>query len=260
MKSKSVTIFWFSGTGNSLRVAQKAAEIFAAQGIETDLRRLEISDPLKIERDRLIGFVFPVYAFTAPAVVWRFIENMPQSNGTEVFAISTMGSFSGFLIGPMRGLLKRKGYNPIAAKEIVMPGNYLSIQPNSPKTDTVFEKGIATTVLFIKKIIDGSARWKRLSPIPYILLKSILLSFVCFGFSKLGRKIKLDTIKCNRCGLCVTLCPTRNIADRNGIEFSNKCTQCMRCITFCPQKALCAHNNNLGTYNSADASEILSKV
>ncbi|MHA1674821.1 MAG: EFR1 family ferrodoxin, partial [Promethearchaeota archaeon] len=44
---------------------------------------------------------------------------------------------------------------------------------------------------------------------------------------------------CNRCSLCVKICPVQNITlNEDGIHFANNCTVCLRCIHQCPQEAI----------------------
>lgn len=45
--------------------------------------------------------------------------------------------------------------------------------------------------------------------------------------------------KMRGCGLCVSLCPTKNLSLRDGkATAEDRCTMCYRCISRCPQKAI----------------------
>ena len=51
-------------------------------------------------------------------------------------------------------------------------------------------------------------------------------------------KLKISD-NCTGCGLCVSLCPMKNISLKGGRAVAdNKCTMCYRCISRCPQKAV----------------------
>ena len=51
-------------------------------------------------------------------------------------------------------------------------------------------------------------------------------------------KLKISE-KCVGCGLCVSLCPTKNLSLRDGkATAEDRCTMCYRCISRCPQKAI----------------------
>ena len=60
-------------------------------------------------------------------------------------------------------------------------------------------------------------------------------------YSKTARytdKLKVSE-KCVGCGLCVSLCPTKNLSLRGGkAAAGDRCTMCYRCISRCPQKAI----------------------
>lgn len=44
---------------------------------------------------------------------------------------------------------------------------------------------------------------------------------------------------CTSCGICVSVCPVKNITLEGGTpSFRHQCESCMACIQFCPQKAL----------------------
>jgi ferredoxin len=44
---------------------------------------------------------------------------------------------------------------------------------------------------------------------------------------------------CTQCNLCVSVCPMKNLENKNGkITSKQNCTMCYRCINKCPQKAI----------------------
>ena len=66
-------VFYFSGTGNSLKVAKTLAEKLGNCKI-VSMARLE-KNALDKEYDS-IGFVYPTYCWGLPKIVRKFIENM----------------------------------------------------------------------------------------------------------------------------------------------------------------------------------------
>lgn len=84
-------IYFFTGTGNSLKVAKEIAaelpecELFA---IKKDMDR---TIPMGYER---IGFVFPVYYWGLPAMVSNFIKNatFAEKCDTYFFAVRHMAA------------------------------------------------------------------------------------------------------------------------------------------------------------------------
>ena len=59
------------------------------------------------------------------------------------------------------------------------------------------------------------------------------------GIEKRGLgKVWIDK-DCNKCLLCVSVCPMKNFKpDEGKIVTKNNCTICYRCINICPQKAI----------------------
>ena len=50
-------------------------------------------------------------------------------------------------------------------------------------------------------------------------------------------KVKLDTMKCTNCKVCLSNCPV-NIKKVDDIGKSSDCIQCAKCISECPTEAL----------------------
>lgn len=58
-------------------------------------------------------------------------------------------------------------------------------------------------------------------------------------------KLKIHE-NCIGCGLCVSLCPMKNISLNNGKAVADKkCTMCYRCISHCPKKAITLLGNEI---------------
>ncbi len=55
--------------------------------------------------------------------------------------------------------------------------------------------------------------------------------------------------RCNRCLLCVQICPAHNIRLEDGqICFADRCYLCMRCIHQCPQEAIQIGRSTVGKF------------
>ncbi len=74
MDHRPIDFCYFSGTGNTLLVARAMAEVFAAHGLETTLRRIEATDPAQVDVGRTLGIAFPVAVGTTYPVVWDFVR------------------------------------------------------------------------------------------------------------------------------------------------------------------------------------------
>jgi ferredoxin len=255
-----VELYVFSGTGNTLLAARRVAEILRGGGVAVRLHHLEKADPAAFpagEPGMTLGLAFPVAAFSTFPLVWRFIEALPPGNGTPVFVLATMGGFSGLLFGPLKQLLRRKGYRPLAACGLRMPGNYLFVKPPE-KCRKRLEGGLRGAERFAEELLAGRARWRRLSPVPYAWVRRFWAG-VGRSFAKDGLKFRADSATCTRCGLCTRLCPVENIflpGDGGVPEWNGRCEMCQRCVAFCPARAVSGPRHATGRYRAVEAAEL----
>jgi len=112
-----MTIFYFTGTGNSLSVAKKIG------GEDVKL----ISIPQVIDsrtnhyKDDVIGLVFPVYYYSTPAMVRRFLKKV-KLEADYTFVISTHGGGAGAALWHAQKFARLKfDY----AADVRMVSNYL---------------------------------------------------------------------------------------------------------------------------------------
>lgn len=73
IKSGEIDFYWFSGTGNTLLVANKMTEVFRSRGIEVNLFRIERSRPEHLDLGHTIGIAFPVACQSTFPLVWNFV-------------------------------------------------------------------------------------------------------------------------------------------------------------------------------------------
>jgi len=207
---KCVNFYYFSGTGNTLLVVRRMAEVFEENGIEVNLHRIEKMDPKDVDRGCTVGLAFPVACQGTYPFVWRFVEQMPETDGTPVFMVNTLASFSGGVVGPMREILRKKGYAPIGAKEIVMPNNLTGM--NSEKENRrVIRRGLKTAGEYARAIIEGTAKWGRVPILSDIMSKPSRDDKKAWRLFRRLFPHYIDLRLCTRCGLCAELCPVGDI-------------------------------------------------
>jgi flavodoxin len=156
-----IDIYFFSGTGNTLLVVRKMQEVFMENGIDTHLYPIEDSKLQDVDLDHTLGVAFPVAILSTYNFVWDFVRSLPEARGTKIFMVDTLGGFSGGVVGSMREKVKKKGYNPIGAKEIIMPLNVFYIQDEDTCQGKV-AKGLVEARKYALNLIDGEAAWSRI--------------------------------------------------------------------------------------------------
>ncbi len=189
-----------------------------------------------------VGFVFPVYSWSLPKIVYDFIEKIDLSNTKYIFAVTTMGGFSKQYVAPVLiKLLKPKSkeldvaYNIRIFSNNIWGSKRINPVPSKEKAD----KRIKNGVLKLEKIAEiirnnQKDKIKENSKYP---MKNSYFSFIN-EVNTMDEKYYSDE-NCNGCGMCIKMCPVGNIrlVDEKP-EWQHKCQMCTMCLHYCPQKAI----------------------
>jgi len=242
----NTTIYYFTGTGNSLKVAKDLAiQLKDTELIQISKNNLEA----KTKADK-IGIVFPVYFSGLPLMVKDFLEKLKIDKKTYVFAIPTCGRSPGRAIKQIQDILKLKEIELSSAFTVIMPGNYqIMYSPASlEKQKQIFTEEQTNIVAIAESINKGKIVKLNAKGI----LDAVIYSF--FKPYKQDKNFRVDT-KCNGCSTCSKVCPADNIkiVDKKPV-WQNKCEQCMACMQWCPQQSIQYKKNtiNRGRYQNPD--------
>jgi ferredoxin/flavodoxin len=232
------TLFYFTGTGNSLKIARDLASELGETTL-VSISRANHEKEIELS-DECIGFVFPVYYFGIPLILWDFIKKLKIGNPKYIFCIANNGGNPGISREQISKLLGTKGIKLNAGFQIEMPDNYiLMYNPTGITKSNVLFKAEKEKIKHIAKIIKSRENIgiekgkmnpiKIFAPIIYTQSKK---------FNKSARKFNIND-KCNACGVCKRVCPVNNIEmNMKTPVWSDKCQQCLACIHWCPQKAI----------------------
>jgi ferredoxin len=227
--SKNI-IFYFTGTGNSLKVAKDVANVINDCKIVAmaAYKEYDLSD---MER---IGFVFPVYG-SLPNFVNKFISKaeFPKNKNIYYFTIVTCGHFKWNAIPTLNKILSEKGIALNAGFDVKMVANAIGLYDISNNVDKILKKS--------QKNIDLIAERIKLKKINRIQKRNPLIfwpdKFVT-QYPIMDTNFNVST-DCKGCGICEQICPVKNIEITNGQPlFKHNCEQCLACIHHCPSKAL----------------------
>lgn len=230
------TIFYYTGTGNSLWVARAIADELGGA------RLLPISEYRK--RDAVdsttIGVIFPVHIWGVPAPVIRFVKKLQGSRPEYVFACAVhAGQVSNTLV-QLKGVMAEEGLVLSAGFEIRMPSNYIPWGGPGPQEK---QRGLFTLAREKISRITSEIREK----VPMAVEKGPLWQRIIFtaiynlSFSRvpgMDNKFWADD-RCNACEICLRVCPAANITLREGRPlWHHRCEQCFACLQWCPQEAI----------------------
>lgn len=227
-------IYYFSGTGNSMRAAYRVA---AALG-DTEIisMRCDPSEVPAVDAD-VIGFVFPVYHWTMPDTVIRFIKGLRINPNAYIFGISTLIYINCHSFEVLDGLLKEKSAYLAYARTLPSVGTSLTSYETRPDPSRQVPKSEENLTRIAAEIVE---RKKRRFPRANLLTRMAYPSRVKY-IEMLPKADKgfLISDKCAGCGLCAQVCPCQNIEMRDGTPtFRHQCNFCTACIAFCPVKAI----------------------
>lgn len=231
-------IYYFSGTGNSLYVAEHIAE---ALGEEL----CPMTSPVPTD-DSVIGLVFPVYAWGIPNVVERFVRKHRDSclaagakKGGYLYAVMTCGDDMGYAD---RVLEKELGRELDAAFSVLMPDVYICL----PGFDVDGEEECREKFTMEKKTVKDivaciserkSLRCLKRGPFPW--LKSYAIRPLFNRYLVTDKYFNVDSSRCISCGKCIKTCPVGNIVMKDDLpQWQSDCSGCLACYHACPHHAI----------------------
>ena len=257
---KAVKIYIFSGTGNTLIVANKISEILNKNSYNSTVLKMESVEPAQVDLNSSIGIGFTTAFWNTYPFVRNWINSIPDGNQTEVFLFTTMGDSSCGMIAHIAKILEKKNYKILGAKGFIMPNNFLLVLKDKKNKERI-EKTLIKVEEYIKGVINSDGYVKKtnfFSSIAFYLSSFVTTKLWNTKLAKRIMKFKIDTKKCNGCGFCKKLCPMENIEIKEAPQFKDKCIFCLRCVSYCPQQAL-SNKILLKTYRAATLKDMLWK-
>lgn len=232
------TIYFFSGTGNSIWVAKQLKEKL------NDTKLVSISEVVKNDviedKSPVIGFVFPIYMWNMPFIVRRFIEKLKVNEQTYYFSVVTNAGSSGNTLPILNKLLKTKNGKLSSGFSIKMPSNYIVLgEAKSEEKINKCHVDAELRINEIKKVILNNAESKlETSNIFIRIIGNIVYKISKSHVNTMDKNYWVDE-KCDGCKICQQICPVDNIEmESNRPKWLGHCEQCMACIQYCPQEAI----------------------
>ena len=224
-------IYYFTGTGNSLKIAKDLALQIKDSRIVQINSKLMDSPVLKASGKT--GIIFPVYVSGIPVIVEEFINRLNISENPYIFAVSHFGGSAGISLAQIDSLLKMKGSRLSAGFEICMPDNtQIMFPPGSPEQQERCFRSQQQVMPEIASVVNnGTANYNGTDQKPSRPHD--------FNPREMEKNFHFDE-KCNSCGICEKVCPVRNIKiNSNGKpEWQGKCELCLACMQWCPEEAI----------------------
>ena len=224
-------ILYFSGTGNSLYVARSLA-----QALGDSLRHIN-NAPADLTQEKVVGLVYPVYTYDAPAAVKTFTDTLVLNKDAYVFIIATCGSTPGNAILSVKQRVEKNGASVAYSRIVSMPDCSAPAMNNNPHDQ--LNKLEPVPALLKQMTADIQARKHDLQHAKCTAMGTIMNTRAMqpIGIAAVRQHVNED--KCIGCSICTKVCPMENIViqDKKAL-IGDRCTQCLACVHFCPQQAM----------------------
>lgn len=241
MEINKNTILYFTGTGNSLQIANdinnetKDFQLVKITSLK-DAKQIAINS-------KVLGIVFPVYYSRVPLIVEEILKRLSVSNDTYVFAVATYAGIASDVLVKLAKFLKNQNIKLNSAFQVRMPGNNIFSHGAMPRKWQQFL--FKREVVKVKNIVEVIKMRKDLK---YPRGNAIFVSFdkatkgltdkIMSEFNYRDKEFWTNE-RCNGCNLCNRICSVNNIKiiDKKPV-WQNKCEQCAACIQYCPMEAI----------------------
>ena len=232
-------MLYFSATGNSKYVAELFCKKMnaACYSIEEKIDFAELLDA-----NEIIGFCYPIYGSRVPKLMREFVKNQVETlKNKKIIIFCTQYIWSGDGARAFTDLMPGNFVEVIYAEHFFMPNNICNffllplesnkkVAKHSAKTDRKMQ-------IVCDKIKHGIVKKRGFNPISRAL-GAIQGSIFPSVEKKARSSVRIDE-DCNKCGLCISICPMSNFEiEGENITTKNNCMMCYRCINKCPQKAI----------------------
>ena len=205
-------IYYFTGTGNSMR----AARVIAQQLKDTEIISMRVNPEEVPATDcDVIGFIFPVYHWTMPAPAAAFVEKLAVNPHAYIFAVAMPSFICGIACERLAGILSARGIALDYGNKVHNVANYAIVYPPFPSAKLMVPQAERK----LRKIAEDIVR-RRKRDYPragaFIRRKRERVMTPYLELQKYADNPFTISADCISCGLCSRVCPCGNIILENG--------------------------------------------
>lgn len=224
-------IYYFTGTGNSLWTAK-----MLGKELNEPVSNLAEAQETPPEcSGSLIGFVFPTYMGDLPWLCKKILLPAKLNPESFVFLVMTSsGGKSGNAFSSMDQILCSTGCRLSAAFDLQMPGNCI-VSPDEENSSR-----LAAAPEKVRAIAEAvKARRQNYTSAGRKAPEGFVENTYFYGTHSLKRLTMMKKFRvteaCTGCGICASVCPTGNIAVKDGkAVHGDNCAACYACLHWCP--------------------------
>jgi ferredoxin len=232
----SATLYWFSSSGNSLVVATALGEALGGVNL------LPVAQALRQQPrpSRVVGIVFPVYAFGLPNIIRRFLEEVPLEADPYVFTVATPGIIAGNVHREADSVLKGRGVTLAAGWTVLMPESFspLRVRLTVHRTAPLLRR-VHRRVGDIARAVQEGRRGVRQDSLALTAWAGAAVHRAAARFFPAADRGFRVAAHCTSCGLCAQVCPVGNLrVEAEKPVWHGHCEWCFACMQWCPVGAI----------------------
>lgn len=231
------TIYFYTGTGNSLWTAKKLS---AALG-NSELIPIPLSgsDLIKPDSEK-VGLIFPVHIWGVPARVVAFLNRLEINSPKYYFAVAVNAGQVAATLIQLTMILKKKNINLAAGFSVCMPSNYIPWGEaiSQEKQQKKFEEALTKIRIIASSLRAKEERALERGPTWQNIFFSAIYRLSFPKVPEMDKAFWADE-KCTNCKICEKICPAHNILITNNKPlWQHRCEQCFACLQWCPEEAI----------------------
>ncbi|MCW3785253.1 EFR1 family ferrodoxin [Plebeiibacterium sediminum] len=252
----NTALYYFSGTGNSLSVAQSLNTLIKESELYPIIGCLK-QKPVQIKAQR-VGIIFPIHFMTIPCVVKEFLTEVSFLHPKYVFVIVTGASPKlGNTLSQVEKYLNKINVNLNAAYFVPMIAAHFPYIRISKAKDTneiykaAKEKVIEISLNIINQKNEIDKEFSVVGNIKQLISKEAKGNQNHFSVGE----------GCIRCGYCMQVCPFQNIRlHGKQVQWLDNCHYCFACLHFCSQSVIQYKNLSIGKPRQHHPSILLNDI
>lgn len=228
-------IYYFSGTGNSMRTAVRIAENIG--GAEIISVRCDAETVSAGDAD-VIGFVCPVYEWDIPGTMRDFAKKLTVNPHAYIFMVATYIAIHGKAFETMSKILSDKGARLHYARALRCVASQCIAYPPFPPEKLM--------IPYMEKSIDRIGReiakrknraYPTMGWLTRKLYAKLMIPYMTIE-SEYDKGFYTDK-RCVGCETCAKVCPTQNITmEHHAPVWHHHCHGCNACVAYCTTKAI----------------------
>lgn len=228
-------IYYFSGTGNSLRAARIiAGEIGGAELISMRNNPEDVS----AEDAEMVGFICPVYEWDVPIAVKTFVDRLAINPKAYIFMVATYVAIHGRCFKTVHAALREKGLELHYGRTLRCVASQCVAYEPFPPTWLMVPLADWKARRIGKEIAGRKLKkFPAMSPVSKWLYPKIMMPLM--SVQQEYDKGFYVSDACIGCETCRKVCPCNNITFLGKRPIWNhNCEGCNACVAYCPTKAI----------------------